>query len=55
MTDDRIPVTDDLHATAQQVLAAANADYNHTNAVAAVHEEQGGSGQREGVLPGDGN
>ncbi|MFM9616825.1 hypothetical protein ACKI14_02545 [Streptomyces turgidiscabies] len=52
MTDDRIPVTADVHATAQQVLAAANADYAHTNAVAAVHQQQGGDGHREGVLPG---
>jgi hypothetical protein len=46
------PVADDAQATVPQLLDRAAQDYAHTNAVAQAHEAQGGTGQREGVLPG---
>jgi hypothetical protein len=46
------PVADDWNATVPELLARAAADFDHTNTVAQAHAAQGGTGQREGVLPG---
>jgi hypothetical protein len=49
------PVADDMQATAAELLARAAQDYTHANTGAQVHEAQGGTGVREGVLPGGGS
>jgi len=45
-------VVDDPHATAAQLLARANADYEQAHTTAQTHEAQGGTGIRGGILPG---
>ena len=52
MSEQPTPVAEDLNATPAQLLARAAQDYTHANTVAEAHEAQGGTGQREGVLPG---
>lgn len=47
------PVADDVHATAAQLLARASVDYTDATTVTDAIEAQGGTGDREGVLPGD--
>lgn len=49
------PVVEDAHATASQLLARAHADYASAQVATSEHQAQGGTGQREGVLPGGGN
>lgn len=51
--DQPTPVADDVHATSAQLLARATADYQHNQAVVQEHQDQGGIGVREGVLPGE--
>ena len=46
------PVTEDAHATAPELLARAAADYDDSQAAVQAHEDQGGTGERQGVLPG---
>lgn len=46
------PVDTDPQATVPELLARAAADYTDTNTVTEAIEAQGGTGQREGVLPG---
>jgi hypothetical protein len=46
------PVADDLHATAPDLLTRAAADYTDATTVTHAIEAQGGTGEREGVLPG---
>ena len=48
------PVADDLHATAPQLLARAAVDYAQAQAAARAKQEQGGTGERQGVLLGGG-
>jgi hypothetical protein len=47
------PVAADRQATVPELLARAAADYTHATTVTDAHEAQGGTGEREGVLPGD--
>lgn len=49
---DTTPVADDLHATPAQLLARAADDLAAAQAAARMKEEKGGSGHRQGVLPG---
>lgn len=49
------PVDTDATATAAELLARAAADYEHANNVTDAIEAQGGTGIREGVLPGEEN
>lgn len=46
------PVADDAHATAQQLQARAAADYTAQHAATQAQQAQGGTGHREGILPG---
>ncbi|MFG2780803.1 hypothetical protein ACGFY7_23485 [Streptomyces prunicolor] len=46
------PVADDLHATPDDLLARAAVDLTHATQVTDAHDAQGGTGEREGVLPG---
>lgn len=52
MNEQTTPVAEDLHATTAELLARAHADYSHAQTVTSEHQAQGGTGQREGVLPG---
>ncbi|MGW3135925.1 hypothetical protein [Streptomyces sp. NPDC001139] len=45
-------VVDDAHATPAELIARAQADHQHHNAVAQTHAAQGGTGERQGILPG---
>jgi hypothetical protein len=45
-------VADDLNATPTQLLARAHADYTGQQAATRTQQAQGGTGQRQGVLPG---
>ena len=49
------PVDTDQHATAAELLARSAQDYADATTVAEAHEAQGGTGVREGVLPGGGS
>lgn len=46
------PVVEDLHAVAAQLQARAAADYAAQQAATRTHQQQGGTGQRDGILPG---
>lgn len=46
------PVADGLHATPAELLARAAEDLAKAQGAARKKEEQGGSGARQGVLPG---
>jgi hypothetical protein len=46
------PVTEDLDATPAELLARAADDYTDATTVTDAIEAQGGTGEREGVLPG---
>ncbi|MFD1274888.1 hypothetical protein [Streptomyces kaempferi] len=46
------PVDEDAHATPAQLLARAAQDLTAEQAAARKKEEQGSTGNREGVLPG---
>ena len=48
------PVTDDAHASAAQLQARAAADLANAQAAARAKHDQGGPGERNGVLPGGG-
>lgn len=50
-----IPVDLDAHATPAELIARAAQDYTHATTVAEAHDAQGGTGEREGVLPGGGS
>lgn len=50
-----IPVTEDMHATAPQLLARAHADYRNAQAATDERQAQGGIGERHGILPGGGH
>lgn len=54
MTEKPTPVAQDLGANAPELLARAAADYTSATTVTDALEAQGGTGVREGVLPGDG-
>jgi hypothetical protein len=47
------PVTEDQNATAQQLLARAATDLAAAQAAAQAKAAQGGTGTRQGVLPGN--
>jgi len=49
---DTTPVAEDLHATPAELIARAAADYEHHNTTAQIHDAQGGTGERQGILPG---
>ncbi|MDX3398425.1 hypothetical protein [Streptomyces sp. ME01-18h] len=46
------PVTHDAHASAAELQQRAAADYAATQAAAQAKAAEGGTGTREGVLPG---
>ena len=46
------PAADDLGATVPEVIARAQQDYAQAQAAAQAKEAHGGSGIREGILPG---
>lgn len=46
------PVDTDPQATVPELLARAAQDYTDATTVTDQHEAQGGTGEREGVLPG---
>lgn len=48
------PVADDAQATAAELQARAAADYTAQHAATQAHQAQGGTGVRQGVLPGGG-
>lgn len=52
MSEQPTPVAEDLHATAPELLARAHADYSQGQAASSEHQAQGGTGERQGVLPG---
>lgn len=52
MSGHTTPVADDATATAAEVLTRAQADYAAAQAAAHAKQEQGGTGVRQGVLPG---
>lgn len=52
MNEQPTPVTEDVHATVPDLIARAHADFQHNQGVVQAHDNQGGTGQREGVLPG---
>ena len=52
MSEQITDIADDAHATPDQLLARAQADYEHANAAAQIHAAQGGTGERQGILPG---
>lgn len=52
MSEPTTPVDEDVHATVPELLARAHADYSQGQAASSEHQAQGGTGQREGVLPG---
>jgi hypothetical protein len=47
------PVVTDPQATVPELLGRAAADYTDATTVTDAIEAQGGTGEREGVLPGD--
>jgi hypothetical protein len=47
------PVDTDPQATVPELLRRCAADYTHATTVTDAIEAQGGTGEREGVLPGD--
>jgi hypothetical protein len=49
------PAVTDQNATTAQLLARAANDYATQQAANRNKQEQGGPGQRDGVLPGSGN
>ena len=49
------PVVDDAHATAPQLLARAAQDLAAERVAAEKKAAQGGTGARQGVLPGEGD
>ena len=49
------PAVADLNATITQLQQRAAADYAAAQAAARAKAAQGGTGQREGVIPGGGN
>lgn len=54
-TPDRpTPVTDDAHATTAQLQQRAAQDLATARAAAAKKQAQGGTGTRQGILPGGG-
>jgi hypothetical protein len=48
------PVADDANATPAQLQQRAAADYAAQHAATQAHQAQGGTGVRQGVLPGGG-
>lgn len=46
------PVTEDATATVAELHTRAAADYTDATHVTDAHDAQGGTGEREGVLPG---
>ena len=54
MSEQPTPVAEDATATAQQLLARAAQDLAATRDAAAKKAAQGGTGARQGVLPGGG-
>lgn len=52
MSEQPTPVTEDLDATPAELLARAAVDYTDATTVTEAIEAQGGTGEREGVLPG---
>jgi hypothetical protein len=46
------PVDTDPQATVPELLRRCAADYTHATTVTDAIEAQGGTGEREGVLPG---
>ncbi|MFC8515506.1 hypothetical protein [Streptomyces sp. NPDC057257] len=54
-TDQPTPVADDAHATVDQLLARATQDLGSAVTARIEREAQGGSGIREGILPGGDN
>jgi hypothetical protein len=51
-TDQPTPVVNDANATAAQLHARAAADLAAAQAAARAKQKQGGTGVRQGVLPG---
>lgn len=45
------PVDLDVHAIAPELLARAHTDYAAQQAAARAKQEQGGTGERHGILP----
>lgn len=54
MSPQTTDVVEDAHATPAQLIARAAADYEHANTTAQIHQAQGGTGERQGILPGGG-
>lgn len=53
MSEQPTPVAEDAHATPAQLLTRAADDYAQAQAAARAKQEQGGPGDRQGVLHGE--